>query len=1424
MIFPENIPYLVTVNKQITLPRGERLGKGNIAFLYTNSITESIRIINQDDNFVSGGKYYYYYHPFRVESERNGKKKITIYNKTLPDIIKTVTSQTKLIPYPKKYIMHGEVPRNMYFELTPYLAGFFSLNGRLMPSMKEKTYWEFMKRVINGDYGDYENRFVIINADMYPDTKGNLISKLNNPLFMIYYTLFKDYELAQTVDIDFYIYSGKRCMKLNLSKCDEDSFRIYKRELGKIYSESKKHNKLVEAMDEESISRDNVIEEVKSKVNIFSQDYNFVGKDTESSESTKSTTEVKKKPLASIPVKTIVDETKKINEITDKSKKYDDKPISDAELDAKVNEKINKVMKSDKVADTKANVNELSAKTKEEIEKDKELMNEIYTKVQKEKKPAVSRSSLRDAKLLQEQKNITCKNIKLKDIEDIKVSDVKIETKDISKALKTPNNDMKTVRFDNLDRVYNENVMEKDIVNAFTSLNTKSIPMYIRKIDVEDTSDELNYKETYTVSLEDANRQRHTLKVDIPKFIDDKFMLIGGNKKLIKNQSFYLPVTKIGPDEVQIVTNYNKMTIRRVDTKSLGSIERLNKLTKDSEELQSAITYGNPFVDNGDVITTIEYDELSKYIQRFHSKDTTIYFSQKDAKEVIDNIISNYPDKNVFTNIPENSLFIGMEKNEPIFIDIDSQVDKNGRSIIDIMLESVSKDIQDAYSHLSPPKRLMYANVVVMKHAIPVMILIGFWEGISTIFKKIGLEYTIQNSKPKNMKSNEVSIRFKDCYLVYKENVATSLLMNGLRMFNTMDYALTDFDTREPYTDYFKKVYGRGSVVNALMNFYDFTVDPITLEVLKDCNMPTEIVDIVIYATKLLADNQYRLDIDQRLARIRRNEIVPAILYKSIADQYVNFKNSNGRKKLSIQRDIVLKTLMEQKTVEDYSVLNPVLEMEEVHSVSSKGFRGVNLDEAYTVPRRSYDKSMIGIIAPNAAPDGNVGVTKTLSLEPKINSVRGYVDDTNTEMDQLEDVNLLSGGELCIPLAAAIDDPTRLGHAIKQSRHVIPTKNSSPVLISNGYEEACRFHLSSEFVVNADDDGKVIKYDDDTKIMVVQYASGKYKAIDLGHHIVKNGGGGFYLSNQLITDLKPGDSFKKDDVLAWHKDYFTKDKINGCRMNMGTLSKVAIMSTYNTYEDGTFTTEKLSADASTEMVFAKSVAIGKNSNIEYIVKVGDTVNVGDSLIQFDTSYDDSELNKLLSSLGENDDIKDELLENSRNNVKSKYAGVIEDIAIYATVPLDEMSESLRKIVEKYYAHINKKKKLLESYDPESKSSIVKCGVLVNEPTKKIDPNKYGAIRGLKVEDGVAIWFYIKHSEPLEVGSKLANFTALKNVNGEVLKKGYEPYSDMHPEEEISTIIASNSILKRMVPSILISALGNKCIVELKRKLKDIYYD
>ena len=66
-------------------------------------------------------------------------------------------------------------------------------------------------------------------------------------------------------------------------------------------------------------------------------------------------------------------------------------------------------------------------------------------------------------------------------------------------------------------------------------------------------------------------------------------------------------------------------------------------------------------------------------------------------------------------------------------------------------------------------------------------------------------------------------------------------------------------------------------------------------------------------------------------------------------------------------------------------------------------------------------------------------------------------------------------------------------------------------------DEVSRFQLSSDFVINAEEDGEVIDYDEKSKIMIVKYKSGKTKAIKLDSTIVKNSGGGFFLSNILTT-------------------------------------------------------------------------------------------------------------------------------------------------------------------------------------------------------------------------------------------------------------------------------------------------------------------
>lgn len=1371
--YADKIPYMKIYRQPFYLPKGKHVGRGEMAFIYSPSITKSIEFIKNPPNALNGNRYLYYY--------LNGFYKGKIYNKPYREKIlpyrKEIYEGFKEIrgikPYNKLRISNNEY-RNMYVDLGKYIEIFTKMTDTIISTKKMVLYWNYLKSVLKTyEFPNFKDRFILVDLDNYrfdlPVTKN-----LDNPIIMLYYTLFKNPSLVADVDIDFYFFTKTRFLKVNPKRLnpDKNTYKKFKVQMRYITSSVPKFE---EEMDEKKILSDEVNEKV-------------------------------------------VSDFTKITKVSNDASPEEIKTSED--IQRSIQNKVNKVRYQIQVAvDSNEDIPEKTVekyvkdKTEDEINKDDELIKAIYNQTNRKILPKTPAMSARDKELKEKQKDLVVNGITIKDLEKIDANHMDIPDEDVSNSVSTINKHMTDIRFENFNKTYNDKVMTKDIVNSVLALNNKSIPMYIRDIKVKETSDELNYKDTLTVYLEDANRKRHTVKIDIPKFVDNKFLYLGGNKKIIKNQNFLLPVVKTNEDTVKICTNYNKMTIKRVDTKSVSSVERLKKLIKDSEKFSKMLTFGMAVKINKNYVTTLEYDELSRIITKFKSNSCTLFFNQEEAHK--------YAEKNNII-IPAKTLFIGIADSKPVFVNTDNQLTiKENKTIVDLMMDHVPSDIKEAYEKIRSPKRLMYVNIRVMKQFIPVISLLCFWEGFSKVLKKMGVKYNLSKSYPSEVSASENIIRFKDTYFTYNGTMGDSLLLNGLRLLNTENYEIGEMDTISPYMDYFVKVFSKATIANALNNYYEFTIDPITLEILKDLNLPTDVVSLMIYAVNLLQDSQFTPEINQSLSRVRSNEIIPAILYKVLASQYVIYRNSNGTKPFSVPQDAVINEILAVPTVEDYSTLNPSLEMEMCHSISAKGFMGLNESRSYTEAKRAYDPSMTGIIAPSTAPDGNVGINKTLTMEPSITSVRGYVKTNEDDLDKLNDVNMFSPTELTMPLVSSIDDPTRLGHSIKQSRHVIPVKDSSPVLISNGMEDVARFHLSSDFVINADEDGEVVDYDEKDNIMMVKYKSGKYRAVNLDGFIVKNGGGGFFLENKLITDLKVGDKFKKNSVLAYHKDFFTHDKFNDTRMNLGTLAKVAIMSTADTYEDSTCISQRLADAAATEMCFQMQAVIGKNSNVTHMSKKGDNISVGDILVQFDTSYDDASLNDLLSKIGDND-LANQIETEAKNNIKSKYNGVIEKIEMYSTVPIEELSPSLRKIFSKYYSSIRRKEAFLEKYDPESKDSINKCGILCTEPKGQIEPSKYGVIKGQNVEDSVLINFYIKHSEPLEVGSKIANFSALKNTINTIIPEGYEPYTKSHPDEPIDTFIAANSILKRMVPSVLLTAIANKCIIELKNKLKDIY--
>lgn len=1319
-VFPSSLPYTKVLRKEINLPFGEPMGKGNLCMLYSHNIKESIELMTSKENFLSKNKYrYYYYNSYYQGKIYNKRYRFNDFEKR-KEYYLDVENLTDL-KCKKKLVNTQNDNRNMFYDLFRYIEIFESICKKIPVTQYITLYWYFMSKIFMIDIPGYNNRFILVNLNNFRLSK-KLKENLKNPLYIIYYTLLRKPELLKDINIDFFFYLDKRVLKINPSILEPKNTGNVKLCINQMMSVMVTIDTIQKATEEKEIQKEEITDETVVKITSITNnnEENIITSDEEL---------VKLNKVSAVE-----------RELTDKVEKRS-KEIAD------------KVVDSNVPIDTKAASDTITKNVKDEINSEREIIEKLYYQNKRNVPKKSEASSARDELLRKEQMKIKIGNMTVEDIEKIKAKDVKVPEKDVSKVTRTTNENIKNMKFVNQSKIYNEKVMKKDIMDSILSLNDKSIPMFVRNIQIEDTSDELNYKETYTILLEDSNRKRHTINVDIPKFIDDRFLYIGGNKKLIKWQNYFKPIVKISSDMVQVVTNYNKMTIQRIENKSTSSIERLKKLISSSEEIREYFTMGNVYANNSDFITTVEYDDLSKVVSSFNIKKTHIFFDQIEAQD--------YAKKHNITFDNSKFIFIGMKDGFPCFIDINTQKNEKGESISNIIVNALPDTLASNYKRVKSPKRLMFAKVRVMKQFVTVGMLLCFWEGITTVLKKLKVDYRLENSVPSELSPEEDFLKFNDCVLVYKENVPISLVMNGIKQFDTSKYSFVSFDSKEPYIDYIKKVYGRSIIENALMNTYEFGIDPITLEILERMNLPTDLVSLIIYAVNLLSDSQFVPEINQNFSRVRCNEIIPAILYERLAKNYVQYRNYNGRKKFSIPRDCVIKELLALKTVEDYSTINPILEMDMTHAISSKGFRGVNLDDAYTVPKRSYDPSMTGVIAPGTSPDGSVGISKTLSLEPKLTDIRGFTEDNHNSLDNLKDVNLFSPAELSIPLSATIDDPNRLGHAIKQSKHMVPVVNSSPVLISNGMEEVARFHLSSDFVINADEDGEIVDYDETLNILIAKYKSGKCRAIDLNPNIVKNGGGGFFLSNKLITELKIGDKFKKDEVLAYHKDFFKNDKFNNCRMNVGTLTKVAIMSTYNTYEDATFITHKLSHKAATEMVFCKSAVIGKNSNVFNMVKKGDKITVGDPLISFDTSFEDDSINALLANLGESD--KENILEGARNDIKSKYSGVIEDIKIYPTVDLDEMSPSLRKIVNNYYRQINKKKDLLDHYDPENKHSIVKCGILMNEVSHKITPNKFGVIKGEHVEDSVLIEFYIKHKEPLEVGSKIANFTRISVV-------------------------------------------------------------
>ena len=964
--------------------------------------------------------------------------------------------------------------------------------------------------------------------------------------------------------------------------------------------------------------------------------------------------------------------------------------------------------------------------------------------------------------------------------------------------------------FTNIAREYEDKLLDRDIVATFMKMSELPDGFYVTNVEVTDISTSTTLMNNWRVTLKNKQHDRQQIiNVHIPKVVNGRFYN-NGIWYNIGKQDFPVPILKVNKKKVIITSNYNKITVERYDTRSLVDIgmftKTINTLT-DANGKNKYITPGSSVGTNSRFVSTIEYDEYAKQWYAFTNKEAncTIIFDRQKC-------LKNYE----FVTVKEDEFCCGMRNQVPIVVNIDSGLTREGKTLTTIMLETLPDDIRQRYSKIKPGKLSMYSQIVIGE-TMPLGVCVAAWEGLTSLIKKSGCnaQYVDKNFSD----AKYIVIPFKDKSLAIPNTIQNQLLFNGFFRINTKAYMIQDFEvpimkSESIYVDIFNQhFFKQYSQLTLFVTYYNFFVDAITKDVCLHYNIPTDICGMLIYSSNLLADNGFTSEMKSSLYRIRSSEIIPAILHYRLAfalSKYTNSLGSNSRgAKMVFNPNEVMMELMKVPTVAPMSALNPFVELHAREEVSRKGFKGVNSEITFSVDKRSYEDSMIGKIAISTPNNANVGINRQLTADPKIESVRGYTSSKGADADY-NDLQLSSWSELLTPGTVSRDEPIRNAIATSQTGHIVPTNGAQPCLISNGVDEIAAAHLTDEFAVLAKADGTVLEIADG--YMIVQYKNGKKQAVNVGDRQSFNTGSGFYVNNKLIPNFQAGEKFKENDILAYHEHFFTKDTDGVVRINIGPLAKVAFTQSYNTYEDAGIVTQSFSKKLETTLTMRQIEKINATDDIEFVVSVGDEVEIDDPLIVYglgDTG-DKSVDNFIKAFQGDAS-----MLDSAKRTVKAKNAGRVVDVRMYTCKSMDKLSPSLYKLLSTHFRENLKRRKVLDKHDKSS--SVYKLDTLFTYPT---EPIKGTTIKGITTD--VLIEIYIEHSDEQSVGDKAVAYGAMKQITSEIIPEGLEPYSESRPEEEVSMFISGCSILKRMVPSVLVLAAGNKVLIETKRQIKKIW--
>jgi hypothetical protein len=965
-------------------------------------------------------------------------------------------------------------------------------------------------------------------------------------------------------------------------------------------------------------------------------------------------------------------------------------------------------------------------------------------------------------------------------VNTVTVEDIQLKPNDTAMVV----SDMVTEKYmsesslQTFDKAYIKNVLKKDMLMMVTDLQQSGV--IVTNYEVETNNSALGAFEVHELHLKPVDGMPSTLRFRVPVINEDGTFTAGGNKYSMRKQRVDVPIRKIDPITVALTSYYGKTFVAVSDKKANSTydwiLRNISKLSIMDNPIITDIGPANVY--NNAFKAPYLYSFLSQNYKTFKIAGNLFSFDERDRETMFTDYASIEKNGNVVCGFTP--------KIEPIVMTVDEEflIVRGGGTVSLGSLENILK-IDKTKAPVD------FTELRVFGKTIPVGVVLGYYIGLPKLLKLTKATYRIvEGRKQKDLQPHEYALTFADVsYIFSRKERSASLILSGFLEYEKIvkQYTADSFANKDVYFNLFDSKSMSSLYIRELDIFRQLFVDGITRTILLQMDMPTTFEGLLVRATELLTTYDHPDSQDLRCMRIRGYERIAGAVYSELATSIRQFRNKNisGRSKVDMSPFAVWSKIMKDAAIKIVEDINPIQNMKESEIVTYAG-EGGRSKEAMNKESRAFHESDIGVISEASVDSTDVGINFYLSANPNFKDMRGLVKDSKN----INPASMVSTSVLLAP-GSSNDDVKRVNFIQIQQAHTIACRDYQQPMIRTGYEYVVANRTTDMFAFNADQDGKVISVDD--KGIIVEFKNGDRRGVELGRLYGKAEGSVY--PHDVMTGLKPGQSFSKGDNVAYNTGFFEADLLDPKRVVMknSMTIRVALMETTQTHEDSCAISSKVSGMSTAKTTKMKSVTVSFKQNIHNVAKAGQDLMPNDIMMVLEDE---------ITSTGQFDEASlDVLSDLSKQAVKSKYIGKLDKIEVLYHGSKDDMSPSLKALADK-----------------SDKDMAVLCKA-TGKPVITGEVNGEYRVSGTKLGvDKAEIKLYITISTLSGVGDKLVFANQMKSVISEVMD--YKVHTESG--QEIDAIFGVRSIMARVVNSPFIIGTTTTLLKKIAEKAVQIY--